>query len=167
MRIRHQLTYAAPADEVHRMLTDPAFRERVCEALDTLNHDVTVDAGQDAGSAATVRIDMAQRVRGVPAFARKVVGEQTRVVQTETWTDARHARLRLEIPGKPGHVEGDIVLEDAGADSSGTVETFTGEVTVSVPLVGGKLETVVSGLFTAGMDTEREVGTAWLAGERA
>jgi uncharacterized protein YndB with AHSA1/START domain len=163
MRIRHQLTYAAPPDEVHRMLTDPAFRERVCEALDTLDHDVTV---REAGSGATVRIDMAQRVRGVPGFARKVVGEQTRVVQTETWTDARHARLRLEIPGKPGHVEGDIVLE-GGPGSSGTVETFTGEVTVSVPLVGGKLESVVSGLFVAGMDTEREVGTAWLAGERA
>jgi hypothetical protein len=144
------------------MLTDPAFRERVCEALDTLSHDVSV---QQAGSGATVRIDMAQRVRGVPGFARKVVGEQTRVVQTESWTVARHARLRLEIPGKPGHVEGDIVLEDAG--SGGTMETFTGEVTVNVPLVGGKLESVVSGLFVAGMDAEREVGTAWLAGERA
>jgi hypothetical protein len=163
MRIRHQLTYASPADEVHRMLTEPAFRERVCEALDTLSHDVAVQQGD---SGVTVRIDMTQRVRGVPGFARKVVGEQTRVVQTETWTGDRHARLRLEIPGKPGHVAGDIVLEDA-ADGTGTVETFTGEVSVTVPLVGGKLESVVSGLFVAGMDTEREVGTAWLAGERA
>ena len=160
MRIRHQLKYDASPDEVFAMLADPAFRERVLTAMDTVSHDVAVTP---AGDTTTVRIDMVQRVRGIPGFATKVVGDQTRVVQSERWADRRSAELELEIPGKPGHVRGTITLTGDGA---GTEETFEGEVTVSIPLVGAKLEGVVEKLFVSGMDTEQRVGTAWLAGVR-
>lgn len=160
MRIRHQLTYDASPDQVYAMLADPVFRERVLAAMDTVSHDVTLTP---AGPGMTVRIDMVQHTRGVPGFAKKVVGEQTQVVQTERWADQRGAQLELEIPGKPGHVRGTITLAE---DGTGTVETFDGEVTVNIPLVGGKLEGVVAKLFVSGMDTEQHVGTGWLAGAR-
>jgi uncharacterized protein YndB with AHSA1/START domain len=160
MRIRHQLKYDASPDQVYAMLADPGFRERVASAMDTVSHDVSVTP---AGAGMAVRIDMVQHTRGVPGFAKKVVGDQTRVVQAERWADHRSAELELEIPGKPGHVRGTITLAE---DGTGTVETFEGEVSVHIPLVGGKLEGVVEKLFVSGMDTEQRVGTAWLADAR-
>jgi hypothetical protein len=161
MKIRHQLKYDAAPEDVYAMLADPAFRDRVCTAMDTVSHDVSLDR---TGPGMSVRIDMVQRTSGVPGFAKKIVGEETRIVQSETWTSAvLAADLEVEIPGKPGHIRGRITLE---GDASGTVESFEGEATISIPLIGGKLEGLIAKLFVKGMDTEQRVGSAWLAGER-
>jgi hypothetical protein len=160
MRIRHQLKYDASPEDVYAMLSDPAFRQRVCAAMDTVSHDVAIDE-TDAGM--SVRIDMVQHTHGVPGFAKKIVGDQTRIIQSEQWAETRAADLQVEIPGKPGHIRGRITLS---GDASGTVEAFDGEATVSIPFVGGKLEGVIEKLFLKGMDTEQGVGAAWLAGER-
>ncbi|HEX6249483.1 MAG TPA: DUF2505 domain-containing protein [Nocardioidaceae bacterium] len=159
MKFRHRLTYAAPPSEIYQMRADPAFRSRVCEAMGTLSHDVTVD---DSDGALTVVVDMVQQTRGVPGFAKKVVGDQTRVIQTERWGDTHTGDIDVEIPGKPGRVRGTLSIS---ADGDGSVYAFDGEATVNIPLVGGKLEGVFRDLFVKGMDTEQSVGAAWLRGE--
>lgn len=139
------------------MLCAPAFREEVCRALDVVHQDISIDptaAGVD------VRIDMGQRTQGIPTFARKVVGDETRVIQCERWQAERGADLQVEIPGKPGNIRGRITL---GAHGGGTVESFDGEATIKVPLVGGRLEGLIERLFIAGMDAEQAVGARWLA----
>ncbi|MDQ3616995.1 MAG: DUF2505 domain-containing protein [Actinomycetota bacterium] len=161
MLIRHQLRYDAAPDQVYEMLADPAFRNRVCETMRTVSHDVAVDLD---GDKTTVRIDMLQRTQGMPGFARKVVGDQTRVIQSELWTARRSADLKVEIPGKPGHISGKITL---AAEESGTVESFAGQARINIPLLGGKLESLIEKLFVAGMDTEQRVGAEWLAGRRS
>jgi uncharacterized protein YndB with AHSA1/START domain len=160
MKIRHQLKYDASPAEVYAMLSDPAFREKVCTAMDTVSHEVSLTP---AGDRMSVRIDMVQRTKGVPGFAKKVVGDETRIVQSEQWAAGAGADLEVEIPGKPGHVRGRITLD---GDASGTVETFEGEAKVGIPLLGGKLEGLITKLCVQGMDTEQRVGSAWLAGER-
>jgi Protein of unknown function (DUF2505) len=161
MRIRHELRYDAPRSEVYAMLSDPTFREEVCAALHVVRQDISVvptAAGMD------VRLDMVQRTQGIPSFARKVVGEETRVVQSESWESEEGADLEVQIPGKPGGIHGRITLAEEGA---GTVESFDGEAVIQVPLVGGKLEGLIERLFTAGMDAEQGVGARWLAGDRS
>lgn len=160
MEIRHQLQYDASPDDVYAMLTDPAFREKVARALGTLSHEITIEP---SGSGHTVDIDMVQQTHGVPGFAKKIVGEETRVVQRERWVAGTGAALEVEIPGKPGHIRGNITLL---AEETQTVETFKGEAKISIPLVGGKLEKLIEQLFIDGMDTEHRVGVAWLRGER-
>jgi hypothetical protein len=157
MRIRHELRYDAPPGEVYAMLCDPAFRTEVCRALDVVHEEVSVEP---TATGVDVRIDMAQRTIGIPAFARKVVGDETRVIQSERWQAARGADLQVEIPGKPGHIRGRITL---AAEGRGTVESFDGEATIKVPLVGGRLEGLIERLFIAGMDAEQAVGARWLA----
>jgi Protein of unknown function (DUF2505) len=161
MRIRHELRYDAPPSEVYAMLSDPDFRAVVCSAMHVVRHEVSVEPtprGMD------VRVDMTQRTAGIPSFARRVVGDQTRVIQSESWELASGADLEVAIPGKPGGIRGRITLAAHGA---GTVETFEGEAVVKVPLVGGRLEGLIEKLFVAGMDTERAVGERWLAGDHA
>jgi hypothetical protein len=159
MRFTHELTYDAAPEEVRAMVADPAFRERVCEAVHASEHRVSVD---EAGPGMTVVVDQTQPARGIPSFARKFVGDEIRIVQRETWADGSGGSLTLEIPGKPGTFDGTVRL----AGDSTTVESFQGEVTVRVPLVGGRLEGLVGDLFRAALQAEERVGRAWLAGDR-
>lgn len=159
MKIRHELTYAASPSEVYQMRADPAFRAKVCEAMDTLSYDVDVDDASEL----MVTIDMVQHTQGVPSFAKRVVGDETRVIQTERWPELHYGHIEVEIPGKPGHIRGTLSLADQGA---GSVYVFDGEAKMGIPLIGGRLEGLIEKLFVAGMDTEQQVAAAWLEGNR-
>jgi uncharacterized protein DUF2505 len=158
MEIRHELHYDAPPAEVYRMLADPQFRAAVCDAMHVVDQDVSITANP---TGMDVRLDMAQRTAGIPAFARRIVGDTTRVIQSESWEAEKGADLRVEIPGKPGHIRGRITLSALG---DGTTESFVGEATIGIPLVGRRLEGLIEKLFIEGMDTEQAVGARWLAG---
>ena len=160
MKFSHDLSYDAAPGVVAEMLADPAFREKVCAAMHATRWDVTVDG---SGAGRTVVIDQTQPARSIPSFARKVVGDEIRIVQTETWTGTAAGTLVLAIPGKPGGFEGRIVL---GPNGAGTRETVTGEARVKIPLIGGKLESLVEELLRAALRTEERVGREWLAGRR-
>jgi uncharacterized protein YndB with AHSA1/START domain len=161
MKIRHEVTYEAGVDAVYAMLTDPAFRRRSCDAMGVVSADITIEPH---GDGARVVIDQVQPTQGVPAFARKIAGDTTRAIQTEEWADQATATLEVATPGKPTDISGRLTLT---GDGSTTTETFEGEVKAKVPLIGSKLEALMSDLFKAGMDTEHGAGVAWLAGDRA
>ena len=91
------------------------------------------------------------------------LGETTRAIQREHWESTTGGTLDIEAPGKPATVSGTIRL---AADGAGTRETVELDITVKVPLIGGKLEKLLADRIVAGMDAEHSVGTAWLKGER-
>ena len=154
MRFQHSSRYDAPPADVYAMLLDPTFRERVCVAVKSVGYSVDV-----AGS--TVTIHQTQRVRKIPSFAAKLVGEAIEIHQVERWTSPTTADLELTIPGKPGHLKATITLTPSG-DS--TEYRADGELKVSIPLVGGKLESVIADLLKLFLTREHETGQAWLAG---
>ena len=156
-RLHHVLTYDATLADVAAMLADPAFREDVCRRTHTTRHDVSIE-GSEAGM--TVSIDQAQSASGVPSFARKFVGDEIVIVQTERWGSTTAADLHLTIPGKPGDITGGITLSPAGA---GTVEVVDLTVKVSIPLVGGKIEKLVADMIEKALAKEHQVGQEWLA----
>ena len=71
--------------------------------------------------------------------------------------------ISIETPGKPTSVTGTLSLEESGGR---TTETLEVDVKVKVPLVGGKLESLMAELVTKGMDEEHTAGVAWLSGQR-
>jgi len=158
VKFTHDMTYDASPDQVRAMLADPAFREQVCEAMKAVRHDVSIDAD---GDRMTVKVDQTQPAKGIPSFAKKFVGDEIRIVQHEKWSGSTTAGLEVEIPGKPGHMKGDIALEGNG---SGTTETVAGEIKVSIPMVGGKLESMIGDLLRSALRTEEKVGRKYLAG---
>ncbi len=160
MKFSHQLTYDAAPSEVHKMLADPAFREKVCAAMHAVRHDVSIE---QSGSGMQVLVDQTQPAKGIPSFAKKIVGDQIQIVQREAWADDASASLVLEIPGKPGGMTGSIAL---AADGDGTAETVAGDIVVKIPMVGGKLERLIADLLSSALRAEERVGRAWLAGER-
>ncbi|MGZ4438130.1 MAG: DUF2505 domain-containing protein [Nocardioides sp.] len=160
MKIRHEMTYDATPAEVYAMLSETAFRERVCAAMHATELEVSIE---QAGDGMSVVVDQTQPADGIPSFATKFVGDHIRIVQSESWTSPEKADLSVEIPGKPGHLRGTITLVGNG---SGTTETVEGDVKVSIPLVGGKLEKLIGEMLVAALRKEQKVGRAWLAGDR-
>lgn len=160
MKFRHEITYDAPAADVWTMLSDPAFRQKSCEAMGVVSSTIAVEP---TGQGMKVRIDQVQRTEGIPSFARKFAGETTEAVQVEEWSDRRNATLTVRTPGKPTEITGTLTLTE---EDGRTIETFDGECRVKVPLIGGKLEGLMSDLFRKGMDKEHQAGVAWLGGAR-
>ncbi len=110
-----------------------------------------------------MHIDQVQPTEGVPGFAKKFAGETTRAVQTEEWASPSGGTITIETPGKPTSIKGTLSLAESGGR---TTETLDVEVKVKVPLIGGKLESLMAELVSAGMDKEQVAGEAWLRGER-
>jgi hypothetical protein len=157
MKFSHEIRYAAGADDVYAMLGEQAFREQVCDASGTLAHSVRVTP---SGTGMGVVVDRTMPADGIPSFATKFVGDKIQVVQNETWTGPTGADLEVTIPGKPGSFKGKITLTERGGE---TVEKVAGDIKVSIPLVGGKLESLIGDLLASALRTEGKVGARWLA----
>jgi hypothetical protein len=163
MELSHDLSYDASPGEVAAMLADRAFRERVCEAMGSTHWDVTIDGTTGAGPGMRVVVDQTRATKGVPAVARRFVGDEIRIVRRESWTNESRADLTIDVPGKPATFAGAIALVAGGGR---TVMSVTGDITVRIPMLGGRLEGLVADVLRAGFDAEHRVGRAWLAGDR-
>ena len=161
-KVTMDLTYDAPREAVYAMLTDPAFREEACARMEVISVAATVeDAGGSGDAGATVvTIDQVQHAAGLPSFATKLVGDQIRIVQQETWTDGRHADVEVTIPGKPGEMVGTAELIET---DGGTTEHIALEIRVRIPLVAGKIEKLVSDMLRKALRTENEAGRDYLS----
>lgn len=156
-RLTHDLTYDAPLADVAAMLGDPAFREQVCDAQGVLRHEVRVEPD---GDGKRVRIDQVQRSRGLPSFVTKIVGEEINIVQDEDWSSVDRADLRMSIPGKPGEMAGTITLSESGGVTTQTVDLT---IKVAIPLVGGRMESLVADMLLKALKSENSTGHAYLS----
>jgi hypothetical protein len=160
-KVSHELRYdGATPEQVYAMLGDPAFREAVCEYQRYHRHDITITP---EGNGMAVVVDQHRPADGVPAIAQKFVGAEINVHQVEHWSSPTDASLEVAIPGKPGHMKGTVHLE---GDAAGTTETVAVDVTVSIPLLGGKIEGAIGDMLLKALRAENTVGRKWLAGER-
>ncbi len=156
--ITYQMHYDAPVADVAAMLADPAFREEVCRMQRVSRVEVTVVPQADGGKEVT--IDQWQPTQGMPSFAKKIVGEETNIVQRERWTSQTHGDIEVTIPGKPGEMSGTADLAEV---DGATVESVEMTVKVKVPLVAGKLEGLIADLLLKALKAEHQAGKAYLA----
>ena len=158
-KVSEKLRYdGASLDQVHEMLATPAFREQVCENQRYKRHTVQIERD---GQGMTVTIDQVQEATGIPGFAKKFVGDEINIVQTEDWTSSEKGNIHVAIPGKPGEMSGTAHLTE---DPEGTTETVNLTVKVNIPLVGGKIEGLIADLLSKALRAERKTGVEWLNG---
>jgi hypothetical protein len=157
-KLKHEMTYDAPAIEVAAMLSDPVFRETVCRNQRATSYSVEIEGNVDAKA---VRIEMEQPTDRVPAFAKKFIGDTTTITQTETWSSPLRATVTIGIPGKPGEINGTASLVEVDGVTKETVEL---EIKVKIPLVAGKIEELLAKLLGSALRAEERTGKEWLAG---
>lgn len=157
MKFRHDMTYDAALADVSAMLDEPAYRDEVMRAQGSVRGTFVIETDADITTAV---VDQVQPATGLPSFATKLVGSEINIVQREEWSSAEYADLHVTIPGKPGQMVGSISLvEDGGT----TTETVEGEISVNIPLVGGKLEKLIAEMLRKALRAEEKVARDYLS----
>ena len=162
MRFTIEQVVDAPLEDVESALVDPAYLERLSE-LPKLGRPTLLARREDADGQLVHQSVRYRFVGDVNAAVRRVVDPERLTWVEESTLDRRTHVTRWHIV--PDHYErllrasGTFRLEAA---DQGTRRTADGDLTVSVPLVGGKVErAIVSGLREHAA-LEEEVLGAWL-----
>jgi len=162
MQIRHEAIYDADAATVRAMLTSEEWNIAKSEAIDASDITVSVEPRTDGGAAVklvrTVSPDL-------PGFAKKVVGNRVTLVDDQQWPPADAdggctATATGTLEGHSSGFRGTLRIEPRGEK---TAVMAVGEVKVSVPLIGGKLEKMVAGMIADMLDSDERVAHSWLA----
>jgi uncharacterized protein YndB with AHSA1/START domain len=130
--------YAAPADKVFALLTDPKWLEARSLALGELSAKIKAKKGGGG-----VTIAMTRRVkRDLPGLVAKVLSPESDLVFEETWSapDAdgrRTGTLTMEAVRQPVKMTANFELAPSG---KGSVYRIAHKCKSSVPLIGMAVE---------------------------
>jgi hypothetical protein len=155
MKISATVSYpdGTTPQQVYDLTTDPDFRGEVCEATHALKHEVTSDVHDDGSASVVVSRTMPAEV---PDFIKKMVGDTVDVVQTEEWgspddNGQRVADVTVQIKGQPATMKGTATI---AAGASGAEMRIDGDLKVSIPFVGKKIEPEIAKGIYAALDAE-------------
>ncbi len=139
INLEHQ--FGKSVAKVWAMYSDRAFFERKYQATGCTNIEVLDYKTSDKGFSITVRYE-AKSDAPVPDFAKKFMSERVSVTQTDSWDAAsKTGRIVTEIKGMPVKVSAEMKLEAAG---KGAVNKMVWTLSSGIPLVGGKLESILA-----------------------
>ncbi len=161
MKFLEQHQYDAAPVDVWAMLRDRSFREDVCRATGAREWAVGIDADVEGGTVTVTRVISAN----VSEAIKKLVGETVTIVQTEQWgaaveDGARSADMHLDVEGQPATMTGTHSLVPQGA---GTLFEVAGDLKVSIPLLGGRIEKEIAKAVSAGLREEHTLGETYLS----
>lgn len=159
-RTTHVTEGERPVEDVFALLTGEGWAEQVRAAL----HDDCTLVSREVGPDGAVTVVKSRRTEPLPGFVAKLAPSEVRIVTTDVWgpldDGVRSCTWTAEIPGAPVRIRGTQRLEPAPQGSRHTVDA---EVTVSVPLVGGKIESFIVEQVQRIADAEEHVVRAALA----
>ena len=122
------------------LLSGPDWADRVRSQLD----DECTLLRRTEGADGSVELVMSRRAEPLPGFVAKLAPAEVLIVTTDRWgpsvNGARDCTWTAEIPGTPVRIRGTQRIEPCAA---GSRHVTTAEVTVPVPLVGGRVESFV------------------------
>ncbi|MGK2308427.1 DUF2505 domain-containing protein [Cutibacterium sp. V947] len=155
MDINSRAHFDATPDQVVTMMTNPAWWQDVHHRAGgtTSNAVVTGDS---------LSMDVAMPA---PSQVTKLVGPTLTAKQTVSWQSAnpdgsREGTLQIVPQGMPARADGHASVRP---DATGTEVIYTGTFTVSVPMVGKKLEKAAAPHITQAFDMQQQAGDDWLA----
>lgn len=154
MQITTSHEYAASPDEVATMLVDPAFLEQLASRVGA--QSATVSA-EERRASLTLTLN-------TPSAVKAVVGSTMTLTQVMEWDEPgelpRRGQVEVTAAGLPISMKASGTLTPGGA---GTIASYEGELTVSIPIIGRKLEQTAEPLIREALDRQAEVGRDWLA----
>jgi len=163
MKVTSNHTYAAAPETVFAAMTTP---ETLVAKYTALGHDrIEILEHTVKGGAVSVR-SRREVPMDVPGFAKKFLSPKNTVDQHDRWEapaadGTRKGTWEVVARGVPVKVGGTLRL--APGPKGTTVVEISGEVTCSVPLLGGKLASFVGGDVQRTLTAEEEFQDGHLA----
>lgn len=159
----YRSTSQFPADRVYAVMVDPDYlRTRLATigGKDAALLDHTADA-----DGARFRVRQGLESKDLPQVVRNFLSGDIVIERTETWTRKEPGRYdgeaQVSIKGTPASAVGGMRLRDLDAAQSELVVRT--DVTVKVPIIGGKIESVVAEQVKELLRIETEFTLNWLA----
>lgn len=159
MDINTSARFAATPDEVAAMMIDPEWWVDVYRRVGATTSNIsTADSG--------ISLDLALPA---PSQVRKIVGETLSAHQDLTWEapqadGSRKGTLVINPKGMPAKAVGHASLTTDGQLST---VSYTGEFSISIPVVGKKLEGTAGPYITRAFDVQQQAGNDYLAAKAA
>ena len=157
MKLNESFSYAgSDVESVYALITDQAFRTESCANQGSTDYTVTVEEKGDGATVTVIRTQAAE----LPEFVKKLTGSTVKVKQTEVWSGpgadgSRSADVKVSIIGQPAEMVGKATLSAAG---DGSEFVLNGDVKVSIPFIGKKIEPEISKAIIASLREEVEYG---------
>jgi hypothetical protein len=159
--IDYRSPLAYPAEKVFATMTDKQYLQARLQEIGgpgsaILDHEATSESA---------RYELRQGLseRDLPPIVGKVMNGDLAIVRTETLnrTSPGHygGDVDVAIPGAPASASGTMSLVDDGAGSLFEVHA---DVTVRVPLIGGKIEEIVADQVRRLLEAETAFTVRWL-----
>ena len=145
----------APVGDVFAALSGDGWAPAKAAALHDDSQTVRREVAADGG----VVLEVSRKLPdGVPGFLQKFLPADGRARQTDSWGPlvggAHSGTWKADLPGAPTRIGGTMRLEPTAA---GTRYTIDGDVTVKIPLVGGKAEGFIAGMISTLTAAELDV----------
>lgn len=136
----------APVGVVFAALSGDGWAPAKAAALRDDSQTVRREVAGDGG----VVLEVSRKLPdGVPGFLQRFLPADGRARQTDSWGPlvggAHSGTWKADLPGAPTRIGGTMRLEPI---ATGTRYTIEGEVTVKIPLVGGKAESFIGGMIS-------------------
>ena len=160
MQFTQSVSYPGTVDEVVAMYLTPAYLERRFGQFVVEGSQAVSVEGERVSFAGTVRPEL------IPAAAARFVKSDLRISFTEEWTTneaGATSRTSVTVDGAPVSVEATSTLAPAEA---GSVRDVTGNVSVRVPLLGGRIEKEAVARVGRLTDNEQASAAQWLEEHR-
>lgn len=145
--IDYRSTSEHPADEVYATMVDPDYLQARLETLGGPGARLEEHTADVHG--ARYRLRHGLDPEDLPPAVQKVLTGELVIERSESWTRTGEGhydgQVTVRIPGTPASAAGWMRLADLNGSEAGTSEFVVhADVTVKVPLIGGKIETTVA-----------------------
>ena len=159
--IDYRSTLAYPAEKVFAAMTNKEYLEARLREIGgpgsaLLDHEATPES-------ARYELKQGLAEQDLPPIVGKVMNGDLAIIRTETLNRTQPGRysgdVDVAIPGAPASASGSMALADEG---SGSLFEVHADVTVKVPLIGGKIEEIVADQVRRLLEAETEFTVRWL-----
>lgn len=162
MALSASTTLPHSVDRVAAVFANEDFQRHTSELVGGTLESFKVD-GDVAGAFSTTSVRTLPTTR-LPEIARKFVGERLTVTQLEAWEapaadGSRQSSISLKIAGAPLDVS---AVQRLIADGGGTRVELDGNVTSSVPFLGGKIADAAEPMVGKALNLQSQQAQAWL-----
>lgn len=154
LALRHR--YPAAPERIREVLTDREYLQAKLQAVGGPRAEL-VSWQQDARGI-TIVLHQAVPEDAMPSFLFSVLPGDLTIRRTETWRGS-HGTVHAVVDGAPGTITGAMLLE---TDPAGCVLGAQLTAEVPLPLIGGKVEKLITDSVGSLMETEYRFTLDWL-----
>lgn len=152
--LRHP--YPSPPERLLEVLNDRRYVEAKLQAVGGPMAKLVSWEQHEGGVTLVVHQGVPQDA--LPPFVRAMLPGGLTIERTETWTGA-DGSVHAVVDGAPGTITGVMRL---GPDAAGSVLDAELTADVPVPLIGGKIEKIITSNVSTLLDNEYRFTLAWL-----